>query len=157
MPLDPADESALHKKLGLSGLRPGARVLVVGAPEGDDDPLGSLPEDAVKLSTLEELEPPGATSSEEGAKATFDYIHVFARSRAELSQSFPRLVALLAPAGMLWVSWVKLSSGRREVLVEGDLNENLVRRLALTNGLVDVKVAAVDEDWAALKLLRRKR
>jgi hypothetical protein len=38
----------------------------------------------------------------------------------------------------------------------GDLNENVVRRLALTHALVDVKVATLDRDWSALRLVRRK-
>jgi hypothetical protein len=37
-----------------------------------------------------------------------------------------------------------------------DLNENIIRRLALTHGLVDVKVAALDRDWSALRLVHRK-
>jgi len=36
-----------------------------------------------------------------------------------------------------------------------DLNENIVREIGLANGLVDVKVAAVDEDWSALKFVYR--
>jgi hypothetical protein len=51
---------------------------------------------------------------------------------------------------------IKQSSSRRGEGLPGDLNENVIRRLALTSGLVDVKVAALDQDWSALKLVRRK-
>jgi hypothetical protein len=51
---------------------------------------------------------------------------------------------------MLWVSWPKRSSP-----LAGDLDENVVRALALAGGLVDVKVAAVDQDWSGLKLVYR--
>jgi hypothetical protein len=44
----------------------------------------------------------------------------------------------------------KKSSG-----VPTDLTEDVVREHALANGLVDVKVAAVDEVWSGLKLVRR--
>ena len=39
--------------------------------------------------------------------------------------------------------------------IDGDLDENLVRDLGLGLGFVDVKVAAVDETWSALKFVRR--
>jgi len=39
----------------------------------------------------------------------------------------------------------------------GDLNENVIRRIGLTHGLVDMKVAALDRDWSALLLVHRKR
>ncbi len=36
-----------------------------------------------------------------------------------------------------------------------DLDENVVRDLGLELGWVDVKVAAVDDTWSALKFVRR--
>jgi hypothetical protein len=51
---------------------------------------------------------------------------------------------------MLWVSWPKGSSD-----VTTDLTENAVREIGLANGLVDVKVCAVDETWSGLKFVRR--
>jgi hypothetical protein len=35
------------------------------------------------------------------------------------------------------------------------MTENVVRELALPVGLVDIKVAAVDDVWSGLKLVRR--
>ena len=49
---------------------------------------------------------------------------------------------------MIWVSWPKKASK-----VQTDVNENLIRELALTIGLVDVKVCAVDQVWSGLKLV----
>ena len=51
---------------------------------------------------------------------------------------------------MLWVSWPKKRSG-----LASDLDENIVRDLGLAAGVVDVKVAAVDETWSGLKFVRR--
>ena len=56
----------------------------------------------------------------------------------------------LTPAGMLWVSWPKNSSG-----VATDPNENVVREIGLDAGLVDVKVCAVTDVWSGLKFVRR--
>jgi hypothetical protein len=51
---------------------------------------------------------------------------------------------------MLWISWPKGASG-----VKTDLNENIIREIGLKNGLVDIKVAAVDETWSGLKFVFR--
>jgi hypothetical protein len=79
-----------------------------------------------------------------------DLVILFSKSRSELTKEFSRMAKLLAPAGMLWVSWPKKSSG-----VASDLDENLVRGIGLDAGLVDVKVCAVTEVWSGLKFVRR--
>ena len=67
-----------------------------------------------------------------------------------MTKEFSRIAMLLNPAGMLWVSWPKKSSG-----VATDLDENVVRGIGLDAGLVDVKVCAVTEVWSGLKFVRR--
>ncbi len=62
----------------------------------------------------------------------------------------PLLLRALEPDGALWVSWPKQASG-----VATDITEDVVRAIALPTGLVDVKVAAVDDVWSGLKLVRR--
>ena len=39
--------------------------------------------------------------------------------------------------------------------METDLDENVVRKAGLENGLVDVKVVSVDEVWSGLKFVYR--
>jgi hypothetical protein len=79
-----------------------------------------------------------------------DFVMVFTKSHRELRKEFSRLAKVLAPAGMLWVSWPKNGSG-----VTTDLDENAVREIGLHAGLVDVKVCAVTEVWSGLKFVRR--
>jgi hypothetical protein len=142
-PVDqPVADNPLHKKLGL---RPGTAGVVIAAPEGDDNPLLPLPDSFSALPQADDL------ASLDGP---FDYIHVFARDKGELAAAFAALRDKLAPNGSLWISWIKQSSGRGGMF--GDLNENIIRRIALTHGMVDVKVAALDRDWAALRLVHRK-
>jgi hypothetical protein len=81
-----------------------------------------------------------------------DFAMLFTKSRSELTREFSRLAKLLAPAGMLWVSWPKKSSG-----VASEVDENLVRGIGLDAGLVDVKVCAVTEVWSGLKFVRRMK
>lgn len=75
---------------------------------------------------------------------------LFTKSADELNREFAHIAKQLAPAGMLWISWPKKSSG-----VATDLNENLVREIGLDAGLVDVKVCAVTDVWSGLKFVRR--
>jgi len=105
-----------------------------------------LPEGFTVIASLDEV------SSLEGP---FDFILVFGRDRAELANAFSALRDRLAPNGSLWVSWMKLS-GRMGGATFGDLNETLIRRLALTNAMVDIKMAPLDRAWSALRLVRRK-
>ena len=58
----------------------------------------------------------------------------------------------LAPAGMIWISWPKKSSG-----VATDLTEDIIRDFGLSLGLVDVKVCAVTEVWSGLKFVIRRK
>ena len=79
-----------------------------------------------------------------------DFAMIFAKSSADLKTKFPQVAKQLAPAGMLWVSWPKKTSG-----LATDLTENDVRRIGLETGLVDVKVCAVNEIWSGLKFVIR--
>lgn len=79
-----------------------------------------------------------------------DVIVTFHDARRTLERRLPTLVDHLVGNGMIWVCWPKKASG-----VPTDLDENVVRDVALANGVVDVKVAAVDDTWSGLKLVRR--
>ena len=83
-------------------------------------------------------------------KGVLDFALVCVKTQAELRKHFADLKQKLAPAGMLWVSWPKKSSG-----VKSDLDENVVRRIGLKAGLVDVKVCAVSQVWSGLKFVIR--
>ena len=126
----------LPKKLGI---KPGFRVQLVTAPVDVQEELREA------LAGCETV-PVGKS----GDNAALDFAMAFTRSQAELRREFRRLAKLLAPAGMLWVSWPKKSSG-----VASDLDENRVREIGLAAGLVDVKVCAVTETWSGLKFVRR--
>ncbi len=77
-----------------------------------------------------------------------DFIHLFSKSRVGLERDMHRAAKALAPAGMLWVSWPKKSSG-----VATELTDNVVRETGLAIGLVDVKVCAVTDVWSGLKFV----
>jgi hypothetical protein len=84
-------------------------------------------------------------------EAGLEMAHLFVTRRATLEDELRRLRPLLAPAGMIWVSWPK-----KAAKVDTDITEDVIRDLALPLGFVDVKVCAVDAVWSGLKLVIRK-
>jgi len=82
------------------------------------------------------------------SKRDLDFIFLFAKSSAALRLELTAASKALAPAGMLWISWPKKSSG-----VATDLNGDIVRESGLAAGLVDIKVCAVTEVWSGLKFV----
>jgi hypothetical protein len=84
-------------------------------------------------------------------QAGLEMAHIFVTRRAELAKHLSRLRPLLAPAGILWVSWPKKSAK-----TDTDVTEDAIRGEALPLGLVDIKVCAIDNVWSGLKLVIRK-
>ena len=76
-------------------------------------------------------------------------IVAFVRSSGELVPRLPGLAERIFPAGGLWVAWPLRAAGH-----VSDVTDN-VREHVLPLGLVDVKVAATDEDWSGLRVLWR--
>ncbi|MDH3767208.1 MAG: DUF3052 domain-containing protein [Gammaproteobacteria bacterium] len=122
----------LQKKLGL---KPGMRAAFLKAPSSYRSDLGKLPADVQLLSRLGK---------------EMDFVHLFCGSKRELKTKLPGAKRSLSKDGLIWVSWVKKSSG-----LESDLGEADVRKEGLKIGLVDVKICAVDDTWSGLKFVYR--
>lgn len=120
----------LVKKLGF---KDGMRIGIVREPASFRSLLAGMPSEI-----------------SEPSRGELDFVVLFVTRFADLKKDFARLQKRLAPAGTLWVSWPKKSSGKPT-----DLDENLVRDHGLAEGLVDVKVCAIDGTWSGLKFVRR--
>ena len=123
----------LAKKLGI---RAGDTVALIGAPEGFEDDLEGLP-DGVTL------------KRRAGGKP--QVVVLFTTKATDLERRFPTLAKSVWPDGGLWIAWPKKSSG-----VSTDLDENRLRDIGLPLGLVDNKVAAVNDIWSGLRFVWRK-
>src|SRR5262245_23069194 len=123
----------LPKKLGI---RPGATVLLLGAPDDFPQTLGPLPE--------------GATLRTKAASPV-PLILLFVKSRAELARRFPAGRKAFAPKASMWIAWPKQASG-----IATDLKESVVREFGLVSGLVDYKVCAIDHIWSGLLFTERR-
>jgi hypothetical protein len=123
----------LAKKLGIGA---GHRVWLVDAPANYKTLVAPLPDGVSFVSR---------------PSRTTDVAHVFASTRRDLEQTLRRARKTLKPDAAIWVSWPKKSSK-----VPTDINEDVIRDVALPMGFVDIKVCAVDETWSGLKLVVRK-
>ena len=121
------------------GLKPGQRVYV------DVDPKDPVPVDLNALA----LDDP---SYSRRLLPTIDGALLFTSRRSRLEKRLLELVPRLVADGQVWVCWPKKAAKQPT-----DLDENLVRDIGLETGLVDVKVAAIDDKWSGLKFVRRLR
>ena len=76
------------------------------------------------------------------------FIHFFTTDDLELQLLLPLLKQEIIPGGIIWISWPKKSAG-----VPTMVGENMIRDVAIKNGLVDIKVCAIDNIWSGLKLV----
>jgi hypothetical protein len=123
----------LPKKLGV---KDGARLALLHAPDDFATTLGELP--------------PGVTVTSRLGKA-HDVIVAFVDERAHLERAAPALEKAVFPGGAVWVAWPKKASK-----MPTDMTEDVVREVFLPRGLVDIKVCAIDDVWSGLKLVWRK-
>jgi hypothetical protein len=112
------------------GIKPGMRVGFVDAPGG-----------------WQLADPP---PFDEAAGGPADVLIWFVRAAADLGAA-AALGERIFPDGALWIAWPRRAAGHTS-----DVTENGIRDAVLPLGLVDVKVAAIDEDWSGLKVVWRK-
>jgi hypothetical protein len=114
------------------GLKPRQRVHLHNPPDGwalTDPPDG--------------LAGPGS-----GGEA--DVILAFFTRADELGSQVGELARRIYPAGALWIAWPRRAAGHRS-----DITDTVIREHVLPIGLVDVKVAAIDDDWSGLRVVWR--
>ncbi len=114
------------------GIRPGQRVHLHDAPPGwalADAPAGL---------------------ADAGADGPADLIIAFFTTAGDVAAEIGALARRIFPAGALWVAWPRRAGGHRS-----DITDTIIREHALPIGLVDVKVAAIDDDWSGLRLVWR--
>ena len=115
------------------GLKPRLRVGLDAPPDGwafAEPPAGLL------------------TPDEDGAA---DVIVAFFRAAVEIGDRLPELARQVFPGGAVWALWPRRAAGH-----DSDITDNVVRGCARGLGLIDMKVAAVDDNWSGLRLVWRK-
>lgn len=121
----------LAKKLGVKA---GHTLTMLGAPPG-----WSIPDIDPGVEVRTDL------------RRAPDVVIAFVRSRRDLLRESPRLVGALAAESSLWVVWPRKAGGHVSDVTEQSLRDEL-----LPTGLVDTKVAALDDDWSGLRFVWRR-
>ena len=114
------------------GLQPGLRVHLHNPPDGWA------------------LSDPPAGLAAPGPDGPADVIVAFFTRAGEMAEQIAALARQIYPAGALWVAWPRRAAGHRS-----DITDTVIREHVLPIGLVDVKVAAIDDDWSGLRLVWR--
>lgn len=120
----------LAKKLGI---KDGFKIAIMHEPDHYYSLFADMPSDV---------------DIQHNLKSKLDFIHYFVKDAEQLGNDIVKLRDSIQKNGMIWISWPKQSSK-----VPTDITEDVIRDIALKNGLVDIKVCAVDNVWSALKLV----
>jgi len=123
-------KTPLAKKLGI---KEGFKIRLVNQPDYYFSLFTDMPENCSIINDK---------------KIKKNFIHYFARQAKKLQKDILLIKKEIEEDGIIWVSWYKKTSK-----IPTDVTENFIRELALANGLVDIKVCAIDETWSALKLV----
>ncbi len=126
------EKTPLARKLGI---KPGGVVALRNAPPGFDRTLGDLPEGA-------RIETTGKARD-----LTLWFVDTSTRLAREIASMKPH-----AKGGGLWILWQKnapADGGAR-------LTQPIIRKAALDCGIVDFKIAKIDDHWAGMRFTLRK-
>lgn len=113
-------------------IRPGNKFLLINPPAGYIEKMGEIPKGVTILRS---------------ASGPVDVIQVFVANRAELEKQLPQLKELLAPKGMIWITYHKGTSR-----VKTDINRDTINAYAGSIGMTGVAMISIDESWSALRL-----
>ncbi len=123
-------DTSLVKKLGI---KPKYQVLILNAPEGYRELLGTLPTDVELV-----MAPTPA--------GTFDVVHLFVRDKAEVERYTPAAIEAVKPGGLFWISYPKQSSK-----VTTDLNRDVLWKVFPNSEWRPVTQISIDGVWSALR------
>lgn len=114
------------------GIKPGMRICLDHAPV-DWQFIDAAPEVTFK-----------------GPRSSADVIIGFFTNANQIQRRLPTLIKRIYPDGSLWIAWPRRAAGHIS-----DITDNIVREIALPLGIVDVKIAAIDDDWSGLRFVWR--
>jgi len=116
-------ESTLAKKIKL---KPGLNAAIINAPE----------------KYLKELKHDSKISENPSGK--YDWIQIFVENKAQLDKLFPKVLKLLKPESILWISFPKGSSK-----IQTDLTRDKGWDVITAADLKWVNLVSVNQTWSA--------
>jgi hypothetical protein len=115
-------------------MKPGQVLALVEAPAGW---------------TVEDL--PEGARIRRGLRSGAETVLVFLHRAADLDRLLPGVIGVVLAEDALWLAWPRRAAGH-----DSDITDEVLRERVLPSGLVDVKVAALGEDWSGLRFVWRK-
>ena len=97
-----------------------------------------------------QLDDPPADLTYVDAGEPIDVMISFCSAAEQLISRLPSLARWIYPSGAIWIAWPRTAGGH-----VSDITGDVIREHALPLGIVDVKVAAIDNDWSGLRLVWR--
>ena len=125
--------TSLYKKLGITG---DSEILVLNQPKKYVDFFSDFPSNVI--------------INENQESGQVEFIHIFVKTIKELEHFYDLAKMNLKKNGFLWISWPKKASK-----IETELDKFIIMKYGLDNGLVDTKVASIDENWSGHKFVYR--
>jgi hypothetical protein len=119
-------ESPLAKKMKL---KPGLSAVVINAP---DKYLKGLKYDS---------------EISEGLSGKYDWIQIFVKNKAELDKFFPKVLKLLRPETLVWISFPKGTSK-----IQTDLTRDKGWDIVAAADLKWTNLVSVNEAWSAFSM-----
>lgn len=123
----------LSKKLGI---KKDSVILILNQPKNYVDFFKDFPNNVIVKENCE--------------NEKVEFIHIFVRTIKELEFYYSLAKSCLKKNGILWISWPKKTSK-----IKTEINKFTVMKYGLDHGLVDIKVAAIDENWSGHKFVYR--
>ncbi len=132
-----ASDSKTSSLVETLGIVEGMKLIILNAPPRYTFDLGELPPNIDK-----KINPHGS----------FDFIQYFALNKQELEFKFAWLKQHTKPDGILWVSWMKKTTG-----FATDLDEKIIRNMGTRHGMKDGETCSINDWWVALKFTFEKK
>ncbi len=126
-----ASDSNTSSLVETLGIVEGMKLIILNAPPRYTFDLGELPPNIDK-----KINPHGS----------FDFIQYFALNKQELEYKFSWLKQHTKPTGILWISWMKKTTG-----FSTDLDEKIIRSIGTRHGMVGEKAVSINDWWIAVK------
>ena len=121
-----------HKRIGI---KEGYSIKLINEPEKYSEVVGQFN---------------GRITFQKKLKEPVDLIHLFTKSKNELSVELPYLKKYIKNNGSIWISWPKRSSN-----AVSDLDSLMVRKIGMQNGLIAEDICSFDNTWFAIKLIQK--
>ncbi|PKN93432.1 MAG: hypothetical protein CVU43_24780 [Chloroflexi bacterium HGW-Chloroflexi-5] len=125
-----SSEKSLPERLQV---KPGRSLRLINAPDGFLSILGPLPERSKMATKFDKA----------------DVVLFFVKNMEWLKTGLSAATNALAPGGILWVIYPKLTSALRS-----DVSRDTIWKYAETIGWTGVAMVSVDETWSAFRMKR---